>query len=297
MAGSWLGTAAAFLGDVDGDGTSELAVGATENFAPGVGAVFVYSGADGTLLYEIREEPGAPSCAHRFGESLAAIGDVNGDGLGDLAVGFPCDAAGGSRAGAVRVFSAADGTFLAEYVGPGPNSGLGTTLAGGLDADADGVPDFATGAPEEQTVGVVRVLDGGCLQATPYCTALPNSTGVPARIGGQGLTSVSANAFALTVADAPPNRFGLFFFGTSAIDTPFGDGRRCVGGSPLRLRPSIQIAPDGTVQRPLDFSAAPLAGAVQPGGTLRFQFWHRDPMGPGGSGFNLTGGLAVTFCP
>ena len=54
------------------------------------------------------------------------------------------------------------------------------------------------------------------------------------------------------------------------------------------------------VARALDFTAPPTnagGGQINPGSTWNFQFWFRDPMGPGGNGFNLSDGLQVDFCP
>ena len=37
------------------------------------------------------------------------------------------------------------------------------------------------------------------------------------------------------------------------------------------------------------------AGQVLEGSTWHFQCWYRDPQGPGGTGFNLSDAMAVTF--
>ncbi|MFT5051246.1 MAG: hypothetical protein ACI8QZ_002657 [Chlamydiales bacterium] len=55
----------------------------------------------------------------------------------------------------------------------------------------------------------------------------------------------------------------------------------------------------GNVSRQLDFTAPPVVagpGQILPGASWNFQFWFRDQTA-GGTGFNLTDGLAVTFCP
>jgi hypothetical protein len=49
----------------------------------------------------------------------------------------------------------------------------------------------------------------------------------------------------------------------------------------------------------LDLSSPPFSsgpGAVTSGDERNFQFWYRDPAG-GPSGFNLSDGLQVNFCP
>ena len=97
----------------------------------------------------------------------------------------------------------------------------------------------------------------------------------------------------------PPSQFGVFFSGAEEQVTPFGDGVRCVKTPIYRLKPPIARTASGLVLRALDFGLPPLnAGASQisAGQTWRFQFWYRDPAA-GGSGFNLTDGLEVTFCP
>ena len=49
----------------------------------------------------------------------------------------------------------------------------------------------------------------------------------------------------------------------------------------------------------LDFNAAPFVsgpGTVAPGEDWNFQFWYRDPGGPGGTSFNLSDAMTVEFC-
>jgi hypothetical protein len=75
--------------------------------------------------------------------------------------------------------------------------------------------------------------------SSSYCLAATNSTGAGAVIGSTGSLSVSANDFALTCAQLPPNTAHVFFFGDQQTQAPFGDGYRCVTGAVVRLNPPI----------------------------------------------------------
>ena len=134
--------------------------------------------------------------------------------------------------------------------------------------------------------------DAGCLPASNYCTSTTNSLGEEATMSFTGSQSVSANDFNLRVALAATNKFGLFFYGPSQVQQPLGDGFRCVGGSIQRLT-LLQTDVFGTASQQVDLTGQPL---IQPGTTWNFQFWFRDPQGPGGTGSNLSDGLSVPFC-
>ena len=132
-----------------------------------------------------------------------------------------------------------------------------------------------------------------------YCVANPNSTGQACTISYQGSTSVSRNDFHLESTGGIPGQFGLFFYGSAENFLPFGQGYLCIGGQLFRLDPPVQCDGSGRALRLLDFTAPPAnagAGAITAGSMKYFQFWYRDPAG-GGAQFNLTDGLAVSFCP
>jgi len=129
-----------------------------------------------------------------------------------------------------------------------------------------------------------------------YCLQTPNSTGVPCSIGSTGSTSLAADDFTLTASGAPANKLAVFLQGSATAQVPFGDGFLCVGGSFGRLQPAVFTSAAGTASLPVDFDVAP-AAFVTPSSTWHFQFWYRDPTGPGGSGYNLSDGLSVTFAP
>ena len=145
--GAWLGdgfgSSLCALGDVDGDGWAELAVGAVQDgldrdLVPRhPGYVSLVSTKDGAALWKAsgREED------RRFGATLTRIGDADGDGHDDLLVGMtgPRDAKGAP--GMIVALSAATGTPLYAVDVEGPYLGLGSVLASAPDLDGDGCAD------------------------------------------------------------------------------------------------------------------------------------------------------------
>jgi hypothetical protein len=129
---------------------------------------------------------------------------------------------------------------------------------------------------------------------TNYCFASPNTTGVGAELLATGSTQVASADFQLNAVQLPANLPGVFFVGSTQINTPFGDGVRCAGGAVSRFNPPVSSSSAGVATRVVDMSAPPASSLFTPGSTWNFQYWYRDP---GGllSTFNLTDGLSVTW--
>ena len=92
---------------------------------------------------------------------------------------------------------------------------------------------------------------------------------------------------------------GIFFYGETEMQMPFGNGYLCV--NPLapalyRVSSLACAGAGGEAQAHLDFTALPTGGAITGGSTWCFQYWYRDPAA-GGAGANLTHGLRLTFLP
>lgn len=99
-----------------------------------------------------------------FGRSIAALGDVNDDGVVDLAVGAPGKRDGGFENGAVYVlFLGPDGSVRESHVISGVEGGMedhlhpsdvfGVEVAALGDLDGDEVPDLAVGAELDSEAG------------------------------------------------------------------------------------------------------------------------------------------------
>ncbi|MFT4543243.1 MAG: hypothetical protein ACI841_002908 [Planctomycetota bacterium] len=123
-----------------------------------------------------------------------------------------------------------------------------------------------------------------------YCVSTSNSTGAPATISACGSRRISTNDLAL-VAHSIPTEPYLLFGGANQVQLPFGDGFQCAGVNIVRLHaPAFPVG--SSVMQSIDFAAIGLTTAQ----TIHVQGWFRDPAA-GGSGWNLTDGLALNLLP
>jgi hypothetical protein len=174
--GDYFGSSIAGIDDLDADGVEDIAVGATGDDDGGSdrGALWILlMNADGTVRFEqkISETSGnfngGLTDGNRFGSSVSDLGDINGDGIIDLAAGADQDDDGGSNRGAVWImFMERDGEVLSKskisstsgnFPGPLTDGNLfGSALANPGDLDRDGVGDIAAGAMLDDDGGIDR---------------------------------------------------------------------------------------------------------------------------------------------
>lgn len=170
-AGDGVGSVAAGVGDVDGDGLADLWLGANGNEVggndAGLAALFLGPVGEGDhALADADQRWIGESVGQYVGDSVAGPGDLDGDGLADLVTtsdtsltgttwvifgpGTPGDSS--ISAADVRIDGAADGDLA------------GAAVRGAGDTDGDGSPDLVIGAygrdGAEADVGAAYVVTG-----------------------------------------------------------------------------------------------------------------------------------------
>jgi hypothetical protein len=171
--------------DLNGDGVPEVIVGSPEARAglqgppgkegfPRTGSVYVYSGADLSLLYRLNGERGSSQVQESpalhetpgtgtlegntgdvFGDAVAIVPDMDGDGVAELMIGAPrgdgqgadgSNLAGFTDSGYAKIFSGQRGTLLARLNGEGQGTNMGHHVISVPDINGDGLPDILIGS-------------------------------------------------------------------------------------------------------------------------------------------------------
>ncbi len=262
--------AALGAGDFNGDGFDDLAVGSPYESLHGVlyaGAVNVIYGSDTGLTavgdqFWTQDSDGVEGTAERrdsFGSALV-VGDFNGDGFGDLAIGIDLeDVDDAQSAGAVNVIygSAAGLSSVGNQLWTQDSAGIkgvaipgeqfGYVVASG-DFDGDGYADLAVGAIDDDvsgsSSGAVNVIYGSAIGLTSagnqiWSLVSDGIEGAPtghddfgedlasADFSGDGIDDLAIGASGADVPDAFGNvevRAGVIYvlYGTSAGLTSTG---------------------------------------------------------------------------
>ena len=143
------GTSICSIPDINGDGRRELMVGDPDYQSRG--AVFVFSGANGDLLRQ--HDAWVSMNEMKFGTCVATVGDWDGDGLEDYAIGAPNETQHFLGLGEVRVYSTATANVIRSFLAYRNVRELGTSIANAGDVNQDGHLDLIVGAPLSEVHG------------------------------------------------------------------------------------------------------------------------------------------------
>lgn len=184
--GDQFGFSVASAGDFNGDGFSDLVVGANANTEAGIGSgkVYVYYG--GPSADTLADWTATGVVSELFGSEVSGVGDINSDGYGDILVGATSNDQNGASAGRAALFFGGNPPdTIADWTAYGESSVdyFGTALAGGRDLTGDDTVDFLVSAfrfdpPSQSNTGKIYLYRGGVAPSTtPFLEPVGQSDG------------------------------------------------------------------------------------------------------------------------
>ncbi len=277
------------VGDLDGDGRRDYAVDGKYDDVTWqlTGAARIYSGLDGALMHAwVGAAP-----FDNFGRAIAAAGDVDGDGRGDVVIGSPAADTTWSAAGRVEVRSGLDGSVLLLRNGIDDADYLGTSVAGGVDVNLDGRPDVLAGATQSlDDPGYAELLSPTCGEISTYGAGCAGSGGVSPTLAVTGCAT-SLATMRLDVAGGLGGFPALLLLGSGAGDVPIGGGCSLLVAPLSPITAPFVLAGWGPGQGSAHFeTTVPLGVSAT---SIRLQVASGDPSLP--HGFVLTNGVAIAI--
>jgi len=234
------GTSVAMIGDVNGDGFGDFLVRSEgDESTPGVAPAahaYIYFG--GSMLHEKPDVVLDCGSVDDENGAAAGIGDVNGDGYDDIAIGGVTVDVNHHALPPARVDVHFGGPTMANapdltlFGDPSETSGdfFGSAIAGVGDFNGDGYPDFVVGSHQLST-GVRIYFGGRSLSRTPGVT-LRSPIGESAGdlfgfsvagvgdVNGDGISDLVVGAPSTTATAAPVGAAYVYFGGVPPSATP-----------------------------------------------------------------------------
>ena len=303
--GAEFGTSVASAGDVNGDGYSDVVVGAPYyGEADGdTGAAFAWYGSpaglgpDGTPANASWSDVGAWWLESRFGFSVASAGDVNGDRFADVLVGAPFYDAMGFAEGAAYLYYGSGAGLGAEgwsWSGIDDSERVGSCVASAGDVNGDGYADIAIGVPGHRAgmpvVGAVWVFHGSAAGASDT-RSWEREGAADSENFGHAVASagdVNGDGYADLVVGIPQRSNGQHYEGQAVVYLGGGGGARPLLPQQQRLGSAPPIAHLGRADDPEEFVIQARGYGMLGRGDVRLT-WEVKPLGTLFDGTGLDG--------
>ena len=184
------GASAASLGDLNNDNGMVVAIGDTSNLGVWLASFNEFGNLTGTQLItegifgftaDLNDEDA-------FGSAVTSVGDLDGNGVTDIAVGAPGDATRFHRGAVYILLLNSDLTVLShfkiladDYFGTAdPVSPFGAVLTSISDQHFDGTRELAVGIPARGTVALISLKTDGSVNRARYFARTENGVEIPA---------------------------------------------------------------------------------------------------------------------
>lgn len=279
-----LGYAIAGLGDVNGDGYADFAVGAYGN-SGGRGVVHIFHGAaSGPSSTPALSLAGSTASAY-FGYAVAGAGDVNGDGYDDIVIGAPMASDEDGRVYVYHGSASGIGTSAAITLpGDRASAQFGLQVAGVGDVNGDGYADIAV-----QAKGAVSYMREGKVHL--FLGSASGISSTEARSWTGTATNEQLGYALAGVGDVNGDGYDDIVLGAPGVSSWTGRADLHLGGA---------SGPDGTADRTWSGTSSSVLGAAACGlgdidgdgyadlaitrqGTGEVAIWRGGASGPGSS--------------
>ncbi|XP_063893701.1 integrin alpha-PS3 [Helicoverpa armigera] len=247
QSGSYFG-ASLCVTDINGDGLDDLLVGAptyakNDGGLPyDQGAVFVYMNKEKDADFVLEEQghvAGSVTNGAWFGISIADLGDVDGDGYKDIAIGAPWENDGQGAVYIYKGYAKGLNPNNVQRIQPMDARGFGWSIAKGADVDNNNCNDLAIGAHNSQTSYLYRCIPTMKVHAV---IRVPNAINLP-----QNTTGFDA-VFCVS-ATSPWNNVEINVVGKIEVDPEYN--RAMISGDAtrkFRVKPGQETCDEQTIE-------------------------------------------------
>uniref|UniRef100_A0A8C5BME6 Integrin, alpha 9 n=1 Tax=Gadus morhua TaxID=8049 RepID=A0A8C5BME6_GADMO len=231
--GSYFGSSLCGV-DLNRDGLSDLLVGAPmHSHVRDEGQVTVYLSRGNGLMEEAAVLKGDNAYNAHFGESIAAIGDIDDDGYQDVAIGAPKEE---EFAGAVYIYHGDSEGIITKYsmrlsgrtISPGLQM-FGQSISGSVDMDGNGYADVTIGAFMADSVVLLRTRPVISVDVFIFLPVSINITVPQCHKGPQNLNCFNLSACLQFRGRQVPGQIGTLLYNLTA------DADKRQRGQPSRI--------------------------------------------------------------